>query len=109
MEEVLEAMSANGCFTPTSLDAPAATDGTWSLGELLSGHDSDAESSEARLLLAPALQGLSERDRRILYLRFCDQKTQREIAEEFGVTQMQISRLLSRILADLRGKIGETH
>lgn len=109
VEEVLEAMSANGCFTPTSLDAPASPDGTWSLGDLLSDGDGDAEASEARLLLSPALQSLPERDRRILYLRFCEQKPQREIAEEFGVTQMQISRLLSRILADLRGAIGETH
>ncbi len=106
VEDVLEAMSANGCFTPTSLDAPASVDSSWSLSELLADDERDTQAAEARVVLGPALAGLSDRDRRILYLRFYDQKTQREIAEELGVTQMQISRLLSRILRDLRGAIG---
>jgi RNA polymerase sigma-B factor len=48
------------------------------------------------------VRALKERDQRILYLRFFAGKTQQEIAVEIGVTQMQVSRLISRILRDLR-------
>jgi RNA polymerase sigma-B factor len=51
------------------------------------------------------LRRLKDRDRRIVYLRFFEQKSQREIGEEIGVTQMQVSRLLARILRDLRGQL----
>ena len=44
----------------------------------------------------------ADRDRRILYLRFCEDRTQAEIGDEIGVTQMQVSRLLTRILSQLR-------
>ena len=50
------------------------------------------------------MRRLKERDRRILYLRFFEDRTQQEIADEIGVTQMQVSRLLSRILRDLRAE-----
>jgi RNA polymerase sigma-B factor len=50
---------------------------------------------------------LSERDRRIIYLRFFHEWTQARIAQEFGVTQMQVSRLLSRILRDMRSQLAE--
>jgi RNA polymerase sigma-B factor len=56
-------------------------------------------------MLAPAVRSLGERDRRILYLRFFKQQTQEQIAKEIGVTQMQVSRLLGRILKDLRGQL----
>jgi RNA polymerase sigma-B factor len=45
---------------------------------------------------------LSDRDRRVLQLRFFDDCTQQEIAEEIGVTQTQVSRLLNRIFGELR-------
>jgi RNA polymerase sigma-B factor len=106
IEDVIEALSANGCFTPTSLDRPLGDDGGFTLGDLVAGEDADVGAVDARQMLAPAMDGLCERDRRILYLRFFAQKTQSEIATEIGVTQMQVSRLLSRILADLRGAIG---
>jgi DNA-directed RNA polymerase specialized sigma24 family protein len=60
-------------------------------------------------MLAPVVRDLSERDRKILMLRFFRGWTQSEIAEELGVTQMQVSRLLARILRDLhRGLHPET-
>jgi RNA polymerase sigma-B factor len=62
-------------------------------------------AAEARVMLAPAVRRLSERDRRILHLRFFRQYTQEQIAQDIGVTQMQVSRLLSRILTDLRGQL----
>ena len=50
---------------------------------------------------------MKERDRRILFLRFFEDCTQQEIAEEIGVTQMQVSRLIARIMRDLRRDLGE--
>jgi len=105
VEDVIEALSADGCFTPTSLDTPIGEDGGSTLGEMLSGDDRELSAAEARIMLAPAVQKLSDRDRRILFLRFFKQCTQEQIAEDVGVTQMQVSRLLSRILADLRGHL----
>ena len=64
-------------------------------------------ASEARVILRPVLRRLGERDRQILSMRFCEGLTQREIAEHIGVTQMQVSRLLTRILAQLRSGVGE--
>ena len=51
---------------------------------------------------------LKPRDRRIVYLRFFEQKSQQEIADEIGVTQMQVSRLLARILRDLYRDLNST-
>ncbi|MGZ4495583.1 MAG: SigB/SigF/SigG family RNA polymerase sigma factor [Nocardioides sp.] len=106
LEDVVEALSADGCFTPTSLDTPVGSEDTGTLGELISGETEDLSAAEARVMLAPAVRSLSDRDRRILYLRFFKQWTQEQIASDIGVTQMQVSRLLARILRDLRGQLG---
>ncbi len=58
-------------------------------------------------MLRPVVRRLSARDRKLLRLRFFDELTQQEIADEFGVTQTQVSRLLSRIIRDLRGSLVE--
>lgn len=105
---VHEAMSANGCFRPTSLDLPVGDDGSATLGDLLHGTDRDQHAVDARLIIGPAVKGLAERDREILYLRFFEGLTQREIGERYGVTQMQISRVLARILRNLRASIDGT-
>ena len=60
--------------------------------------DDQHRAAEARLMLSPALRQLGERDRLILSMRFYEGLTQREIAARIGVTQMQVSRLLTRIL-----------
>ena len=57
-------------------------------------------------MLSPALRRLSPRDRKILQLRFVEDQTQQEIGDELGVTQMQASRLLKRILETLRDDLG---
>ena len=106
VEAVIEALAADGCFTPASLDVPVGESGDTSLGDLLGDDDSDMARAEARVLLAPAVRALSERDRRILELRFFRGWTQEQIAGDIGVTQMQVSRLLARILSDLRAAIG---
>jgi RNA polymerase sigma-B factor len=105
-DDVVEALSADGCFTPTSLDSPVGSDGSGVLGELLPGEDTAFGEAEARIMLAPAVRALPEREREVLYLRFFRQQTQAQIAQEIGVTQMQVSRILSRVLADLRGQLG---
>lgn len=109
VRDVVEALAADGCFAPASLDRPVGgTDGeagTSTLADLLVGTDTVQPAAEARLTLGPAVRRLTERDRRILYLRYFEQCTQQEIAESIGVTQMQVSRLLARILRDLRREL----
>ena len=62
---------------------------------------------ENRMVLEPALRTLSGRDREIIRLRFTEELSQGEIGELIGVTQAQVSRLLTRILGDLRGALGD--
>jgi RNA polymerase sigma-B factor len=104
-DDVLEALSADGCFTPTSLDTPVGSEGSGVLGELIPCDDSAMSEAEARVMLTPAVRALPEREREVLYLRFFKQQTQAQIAEEIGVTQMQVSRILSRVLVKLRGQL----
>ena len=107
LEAVVEALSTDGCFAPASLDKPVQADGSGApLSELLGAPDAAQDRAEARIVLQPLLRRLSQRDRHILEMRFVRDFTQREIAAEIGVTQMQVSRLLSRIYRDLRAGIG---
>jgi len=99
--QVEEAMAANGCFTPTSLDQVPSSE-TASIGEQLGEEDAALGAAEARVVLGPAVRGLSERERMILDMRFFGQCTQQEIADRIGVTQMQVSRLLSSLMRRLR-------
>jgi RNA polymerase sigma-B factor len=104
-DEVLEALSADGCFTPTSLDTPVGADSSAVLGDLLPDDDKAMSEAEARVMLAPAVRSLPEREQTILYLRFFKQQSQAQIAAEVGVTQMQVSRILARVLTQLRGQL----
>jgi RNA polymerase sigma-B factor len=105
--DVEESLSAEGCFNPTSLDRDVSTDTDTTLGDLLGDVDETRSAVEARVVLAPLVRRLSERDRKVLQLRFFDDCTQQEIAEEIGVTQTQVSRVLGRIYDELRDGIGE--
>lgn len=107
IESVIEALASDGCFLPSSLDHPIGSDAGSSLGDLLRGDDGEQRASEARLMLGPLVKRLSERDRAILDMRFYEGLTQREIATRIGVTQMQVSRLLTRILGQLRSDVGD--
>jgi RNA polymerase sigma-B factor len=111
-ETVIEALSADGCYTPASLDRPVGGDGDAdpggrTLGSVLGGADPDYDSCEARVMLRPLLATLERRDRTVLRLRFVEGLTQREVGERIGVTQMQVSRILSRILGTLRDGLGD--
>jgi len=104
-EDVEEALAANGCFTPASLDQVPHTVGAASIGDGLGDEDSGFGAVEARVVLHRALRNLGERDRRIVVLRFFGECTQQEIADDIGVTQMQVSRLLDSIYRRLRQEL----
>jgi RNA polymerase sigma-B factor len=99
--EIRAARQVDGCFQASSLDVPIGQRAE-PLGESLSEVETRYEHVETALTLQPAYQQLSERDQRLVYLRFYSELSQREIAEEFGVSQMQISRWLVRVLRSLR-------
>ena len=105
-KDVSEAFQAHGCFAPTSLDAPNRVGEPWSAS--LADDDFDGhEAVEARAILRTLTKELEPRERLILYLRFVEGRTQKEIGEEIGVTQMQVSRLLTRILTQMRSRLDE--
>lgn len=103
---VRESRTLAACYSPRSLDAPP--EGTTAAPvDMLANRDDDMASAEWRVCLAEAMRELPERDRRILALRFVEERTQAEIGAELGVTQMHISRLLGRILDSLRENLGD--
>jgi RNA polymerase sigma-B factor len=104
LDLVLDSLAANGCFAPMSLDAPPA-DGESGVVDRLGGLDAAFDSAEARVALQPLLRGLTARERRILEMRFFGGCTQAEIGAEVGVTQLQVSRLLARLLTRLRRRL----
>jgi RNA polymerase sigma-B factor len=106
VEDVLEGLESAHAYATLSLDATDNNDD--SLGSMLDalGEDDAAlEHVEIRESLRPLLDGLPTRERQILVLRFFHQKTQSQIAEEIGISQMHVSRLLTRTLARLRSSI----
>jgi RNA polymerase sigma-B factor len=107
LELVVDSLAANGCFAPMSLDAPAA-DGESGPVDRLGGLDGAFNSAEARVALQPLLRKLSPRERKIIEMRFFGGCTQAEIGAEVGVTQMQVSRLLARLLVRLRQQLEAT-
>jgi RNA polymerase sigma-B factor len=68
--------------------------------------DDDIDRTEARLIIEEALSQLSYDERRLIRMRFFDQRSQSEIAEEIGTSQMQVSRLISKLLVKMRTIIG---
>jgi RNA polymerase sigma-B factor len=102
-EEIVEAIDAAGAYTTASLDHPVSADEQGaSLLDFMGGQDERFDAVIDRQVLTGLLAGLGERDKRILLMRFFRGMTQAEIGAELGVSQMQISRLLGRILRELR-------
>ena len=102
-EEVLEGLEIAQAYNFTSLDAPIdSEDGTTSFADQLGAEDEQLENLEYRAALAPEMAKLPERERKIVYLRFFKGLTQSEIASKLGISQMHVSRLLTRTLAQLR-------
>jgi RNA polymerase sigma-B factor len=105
-EHVLEALDASRAYTADSLDAPTGEDDRFSPVDTLAVHDDRFENLDSWQSVAPLLRELPERERTILYMRFFEEKTQTEIAQELGISQMHVSRLLARTLAGLRRGAG---
>jgi RNA polymerase sigma-B factor len=102
-EEVVEGMAASNAYTAASLDAqPEEDDSEGALADRIGYEDHGLEGIEYVESLKPLIAGLAPRDRRILSLRFVAGLTQSEIGEELGISQMHVSRLLSRTLVKLR-------
>jgi len=105
-EQVLEALDAGAAYTASSLDRTVGEDGETTLVDHLGDVDPEFETAAVRGALAVHLRTLPERERMVLYLRFFDGRTQGEIAQEIGVSQVHVSRILSRTLEDLREELG---
>jgi RNA polymerase sigma-B factor len=101
-EEVLEAIEAGHAYRFTSLDAPSGNDDEMSLSAELGSEDQGLIDSEHRVTLSPLIAQFPPRERMILHLRFFEGLTQSEIAGRLGISQMHVSRLLARALAQLR-------
>lgn len=110
-EEVIEARKAANCYNSSSLDAalsPAgAEDGETVLADVLGEEDPSLELVEDFHSLAPLIAELDERERRIIHMRFVEELTQSQIAGHLGVSQMHVSRLISRIIKRLRAGLLE--
>ncbi len=102
-DEVLEGLESATAYSTLSLDAPDGADGEAPAVLDNIGHEDDALLDvENREALKPLLSRLNDRERRILMLRFFAGMTQSQIAEEVGISQMHVSRLLARTLTKLR-------
>jgi RNA polymerase sigma-B factor len=103
-ELVLEALTADDVYSPQSLDALIADDepDARSVGETIGSVDARMDVVVDRIAVRPLLESLSQRERRILYMRFFQDMTQAQIGAELGLSQMHISRLLTQILNGLR-------
>lgn len=108
-QEVAEGIGAARAYNTLSLDASASgtAEPGAELGDLIGEEDADLAYLELRMTLAPALARLPEREQRILSLRFYGNLTQTEIADRIGVSQMHVSRLLTRSLRMLRDVLTE--
>ncbi|HEV7951702.1 MAG TPA: sigma-70 family RNA polymerase sigma factor [Glaciihabitans sp.] len=105
-DAVHEAITSQYGLRPASLDVETEETGL-SLLDTLSVEDDGLRQAELSAMLSPALGELTARERRIVYLRFYEEKTQQEIADQVGVTQMQVSRLLTALLGTLRTALSE--
>ncbi|MFF9088561.1 RNA polymerase sigma factor SigF [Streptomyces sp. NPDC014991] len=103
-DEVREARLAANGYNSSSLDAALGTseDGEAALQDFIGTEDAALELVEDFHALAPLIAELDERDRQIIHMRFVEELTQAQIGERLGVSQMHVSRLLSRTLARLR-------
>ncbi|WP_432149896.1 SigB/SigF/SigG family RNA polymerase sigma factor [Streptomyces sp. bgisy029] len=107
-EEVIDGLIAANGYTAGSLDLPiggtdqGGSDSTTSYADITGDYDPGMELIENLHALAPLLETLEERDREIVRMRFGQEMTQAQIGEHLGISQMHVSRLLSRLLTTLR-------
>ena len=110
VEEIVEGIESSNAYSTLSLDATddSGEDGGVSMLEVIGLDDDELEQIEIRESIKPLIEALPSREKQILLLRFFKNKTQSEIASEIGVSQMHVSRLLSRTLAQLRRSLHES-
>ena len=107
-EEVLEALESGRAYSSLSLSAGSAghdEDGELDPLDSLGTEEHQYEVSEDRAVLAPGFRVLDERERKILHLRFFEGLTQSQIAQQVGISQMHVSRLIRRSLEKIREEI----
>ena len=106
-EEVLEALQSGRAYSSLSLSVGASQDEDGDLDPLesLGTEEHEYEVSEDRAILAPGFRVLDERERTILHLRFFKGLTQSQIAQQVGISQMHVSRLIRRSLEKIREEI----
>ncbi|MFC9651324.1 MULTISPECIES: RNA polymerase sigma factor SigF [unclassified Streptomyces] len=104
-EEVLEGLESANAYSTLSLDVPDTDDESPAVADTLGAEDEALEGVEYRESLKPLLEDLPPREKRILLLRFFGNMTQSQIAQEVGISQMHVSRLLARTLAQLRERL----
>ena len=108
-EEILEGLESANAYSPLSLDAPDPSGELGAVIDQLGDYDDALDAVIDRETVKPLLDRLDARAKRILLLRFFRNMTQSQIAEELGISQMHVSRLLSRTLADLRRALEEAN
>lgn len=101
-DDVLEALEAKGFYRLAGLEISGDGDGSPSVLARRGTDEPGLERVEMRQMITPLLTEFPERERRILYLRFFESRTQSEIAQELAISQMHVSRILTRILGQLR-------
>jgi RNA polymerase sigma-B factor len=104
-EDVLEGLESANAYSTLSLDVPDTDDESPAVADTLGAEDDALEGVEYRESLKPLLEELPPREKKILLLRFFGNMTQSQIAQEVGISQMHVSRLLARTLAQLREKL----
>ena len=100
-EDVVEALSARGCFRSESTDREVGTSGL-TIGETLACTDADLELVDEWVTFCRLSRRLTREERELLRMRYVDDLTQQEIADQLGVSQMQVSRRLRKVLDAMR-------
>ncbi|WP_245644591.1 RNA polymerase sigma factor SigF [Nocardioides jensenii] len=111
VEEVIEGIESSNAYSTLSLDAgsDSSEDGALSMLDTMGVDDEGLEHVELRESLKPLLEQLPPREKNILMLRFFKNMTQSQIAAEVGVSQMHVSRLLTKTLDHLRDALADPH
>ncbi|MEV0584583.1 sigma-70 family RNA polymerase sigma factor [Nonomuraea sp. NPDC050310] len=105
-EDVLLTMDASAAYRTLSLDVPTGMDDDSTvLADLIAADDNSVDMVIDKHALRPLVRALPERERTILKLCFFDDRTQKEIADELGISQMHVSRILSKTFAHLRTEL----
>ncbi len=105
-EEVLEALESGRAYSSLSLSAGGGgDDDDVDPMETIGTEEHQYEVSEDRAVLEPGFRVLDERERKILHLRFFEGLTQSQIAQQIGISQMHVSRLIRRSLEKIRDEI----